>query len=199
MLTASGYQCCDDERCYIPCTGSGAAVISDDRIRNSIDWMNFFMVDSEGVARFQVRRAEPHDADAIAEIHMTSRRVAMPWLPVLHSDDETRDWIATIVLPNQEVWVAESNGQVAGYVTVDGTELNDLYIRPTMQGKGVGSALLAKAKELSPGELLLWTFQRNEKARRFYERRAFTAIEFTDGSGNEEREPDVRYQWFRPQ
>lgn len=144
-----------------------------------------------------LRPAKAEDADAIAEIHTTSRREAMPWLPVVHSDDETREWVATIVLPNQVVWVAASDGQVVGYVTLDGAELNDLYVRPGMQGKGAGSALLAKAMELSPGELLLWTFQRNRKARRFYERRAFIAVQFTDGAENEEREPDVRYQWSR--
>jgi len=144
----------------------------------------------------QLRPACAEDADAIAEIHLCARREAMPWLPVVHSDDETREWVATIVLPNQDVWVAESDGRLAGYVTLDGAELNDLYVRPGMQGKGAGSALLAKAMELSPGELSLWTFQRNDLARRFYEHRGFTAVEFTDGSGNDEREPDVRYRWL---
>ena len=36
--------------------------------------------------------------------------------------------------------------------------------------------------------------QRNAGARRFYERNSFVAVEFTDGNGNEEREPDVRYE-----
>lgn len=37
--------------------------------------------------------------------------------------------------------------------------------------------------------------QVNESARRFYERHDFVAAEYTDGHGNEEREPDVRYVW----
>ena len=41
----------------------------------------------------------------------------------------------------------------------------------------------------------LWTFQQNDRARRFYEARGFEAVEFTDGSGNKERQPDVRYVW----
>ena len=142
-----------------------------------------------------LRPAEPHDADAIADIHIAARREAMPWLPELHTDEETLDWVTNVVLPNQDVWVAEADGQVVGYVSFEGADLNDLYVRPGMQGAGVGSALLAKARELSAGGLSLWTFQRNENARRFYENRAFTAVEFTDGSGNEEGEPDVRYKW----
>ncbi|MDP9464580.1 MAG: GNAT family N-acetyltransferase, partial [Actinomycetota bacterium] len=44
-----------------------------------------------------------------------------------------------------------------------------------------------------PEGLQLWTFESNDRARRFYERHGFTAVEFTDGAGNEERWPDVRY------
>jgi hypothetical protein len=43
--------------------------------------------------------------------------------------------------------------------------------------------------------LQLWTFQRNTAARRFYGRLGFVAVEQTDGSRNEEDEPDVRYRW----
>lgn len=144
-----------------------------------------------------LRQARPEDADAIADIHTFARREAMPWLPVLHSDEETRDWVASIVLPNQDVWVAEVDSEIAGYVSLDGAELNDLYVRPGFQGRGIGTLLLEKAKGLSPGELSLWAFQRNAGARRFYERHGFETIALTDGSDNEEKEPDVRYRWIR--
>lgn len=142
-----------------------------------------------------LRPANRDDADAIAEIHISSRREALPYLPNLHSDEETHHWAANVVLPNQDVWVAESDGEIVGYAAIEGAELNDLYVRPGRQGQGVGSALLARARELSPGMLSLWTFQRNKRARRFYERHGFEAVEFGDGSGNEEGEPDVRYRW----
>jgi GNAT superfamily N-acetyltransferase len=45
--------------------------------------------------------------------------------------------------------------------------------------------------------LTLWTFQKNAKARAFYERHGFVPVEFTDGLTNQEREPDVRYVWDR--
>jgi GNAT superfamily N-acetyltransferase len=143
----------------------------------------------------RLRLAGISDAGAIAGVHIVARREAMPWLPVLHTDAETRDWVTTIVLPNQEVWVAEIDGQVAGYAARDAAELNALYVLPGYQGRGVGSALLDRAKDRSPGELWLWTFQRNAPARRFYERHGFAAIALTNGAGNEEREPDVRYRW----
>jgi len=62
-------------------------------------------------------------------------------------------------------------------------------------GRGVGSALLQQAKERRPGGFRPWVFQRNEGARRFYERHGLRLAALTDGAGNEEREPDARYEW----
>jgi len=43
--------------------------------------------------------------------------------------------------------------------------------------------------------LTLWTFQRNAAARRFYEKHGFMVIKQTDGSANEQKEPDAMYRW----
>ena len=34
-------------------------------------------------------------------------------------------------------------------------------------------------------------------ARRFYAREGFVEVDWTDGAGNEEHEPDVRCRWVR--
>ena len=73
--------------------------------------------------------------------------------------------------------------------------LNHLYVDPDAMGGGIGTALLARAQERCPQGFRLWTFQQNKGARRFYERSGFRVVELTDGSGNEEREPDVLYEW----
>ena len=41
----------------------------------------------------------------------------------------------------------------------------------------------------------LYTFQCNEAARHFYEHHGFRAIAYSDGSGNEEKCPDILYEW----
>jgi ribosomal protein S18 acetylase RimI-like enzyme len=146
-------------------------------------------------APFLIRPAEARDAGAIAEVHTVSMRDALPYLPELHTDAETRDWVANIVLPQQEVWVAEAGGRVVGVAALDGEMLMQLYILPGEQGRGIGSALLAKAMARRPDGLSLYAFQRNTRARGFYERRGFIAVALGDGSGNEEDEPDVLYRW----
>ncbi len=142
-----------------------------------------------------LRAATGADAPAIAELFLASRRAALPYLPELHTDAETHDWVASHLLATHEVAVAEVDGRVAGFAALEAGVLGHLYVHPGHQGTGIGSELLAWAKTRRPDGLELWTFQRNEAARRFYERRGFREVELTDGSRNEEREPDVRYAW----
>lgn len=142
-----------------------------------------------------IRRATMEDAGAVAEIHLRSRRKAMPWLAVVHTDEETRWWVEHVMLVNDEVWIADSGGAVIGYVAVAPGWLEHLYIRPGSQGRGIGRRLLDCAKERQLGEIQLWAFARNTRARRFYEAAGFTLVEETDGASNEEHEPDVRYRW----
>ena len=64
----------------------------------------------------------------------------------------------------------------------------------SVQRCGVGTALLRKAAELSPDGLRLFTFQRNERARSFYEKHGFRVVKFGT-SPPPENEPDVEYRW----
>jgi len=147
------------------------------------------------MAQFQIRPARDDDAVAIAQAHIDARRVAMPWLPVIHTFEETVRFFGDFVIPNQVVLVAEVDDGVAGFIAIEGAYVEHLYIAPAHQGIGIGDTLLNRAKELRPDGLMLWTFERNDRARRFYEKRGFIAVEFTDGSRNEERTPEVRYRW----
>jgi GNAT superfamily N-acetyltransferase len=154
--------------------------------------MNWHAGDSP---EYVIRAAEARDAGDIAEVHTVAMREAMPYLPHLHTDEETRGWVAEVVLPRQEVWVAEAGGRVVGVTSLEADMVQQLYILPGYQGIGIGSALLSLAKARRPDGLRLYAFQRNSRARAFYERRGFVAIAFGDGSGNEEGEPDVLYEW----
>jgi GNAT superfamily N-acetyltransferase len=145
----------------------------------------------------EILEATRDDAREIAEIHLAARREAMPYLHRAHTDDETRDWFASSAGDRQAAWwTAWHDGHVAGYMLLSGEDLDHLYVLPASQGHGIGTALLNKAKTLSPDRLSLSTAQRNTKARTFYEAFGFVAVGFTDGD-NEEHEPDVQYVWER--
>jgi GNAT superfamily N-acetyltransferase len=144
---------------------------------------------------FELRRARPDDALAIAEVFLAAVADAMPYLPNLHTDAEIRVWIHDVVLAGYEVVVAEVGGRIAGFAAFDADMLAHLYVHPELQRRGIGGALLARVTELRPDGFRLWVFQRNAGARSFYERRGLRLVELTDGAGNEAREPDALYEW----
>ncbi|MGW4446081.1 N-acetyltransferase family protein [Streptomyces sp. NPDC004682] len=144
-----------------------------------------------------LRRAVAADARPTADVWLRSFAAALPTVVRPHSDDEVRAYLRDVVLPRHETWVAEDAGAgIVGMMVLDGETLSQLYLDPVWRGRGLGDRFVALAKERVPGGLDLWAFQVNKPARRFYERHGFTAVEYTDGAGNEEREPDVRYVWL---
>lgn len=134
------------------------------------------------------------DMPAAALIHRTAFDERVPWLTGLHTPDEDRGFWSDIVYADCEVWGADDGKGLIGIIAFRKDWIDQLYVLPAAQGKGVGTTLLDIAKAAQT-QLSLWTFQKNAGARRFYERHGFLAIEETDGAGNEEREPDVLYRW----
>lgn len=148
-------------------------------------------------ATARVRRAAPADAIAIADVYLASFRARYAF-PLAHGDAEVRAWIHEQVESSKETWVADIDGVVIGMMVLDRGELEQLYVHPDWWQQGIGSRLLDLAKDRRPDGLALYTFQENLGARAFYERHGFGAVAFGDGSGNEERQPDVRYAWRPP-
>ena len=144
-----------------------------------------------------VRRATLDDMPDAAIVQIIAFRVNLPYLPTLHTRDEVMGYFLDHVYSHNDVWVAQTeDGMIVGFVARGGGFINHLYILPDFQGSGLGSELLDLAIE-GQDELQLWAFQKNTRARRFYEKRGWTNVEETDGAGNQEKEPDVRYAWKR--
>lgn len=145
------------------------------------------------------RAATLSDADAISNVYLASRKRFLPYAPLAHTDEDVRDWIADHLIPNADVSVALVDGEIVGMmaVTRDGFAgwIDQLYIHPVFVKQGIGTQFIEQAKIKLGSPIRLYTFQANEGARRFYERHGFKTIEFSDGSQNEEKCPDVLYEW----
>jgi ribosomal protein S18 acetylase RimI-like enzyme len=142
-----------------------------------------------------IRPATAADAAGVADVYLASFKATYDF-PLAHTDDQVRAWIRDVVMPTGGTWVAlDADGAIVGMMVVALGDLDQLYVRPDRLGEGIGRRLLDIAKERSPDGLTLYTFQVNERARRFYERHGFVAEWFGDGSANEEGQPDVRYAW----
>lgn len=146
----------------------------------------------------RIRHAVADDADQVCDVFLRSRRSAMPWLAATHTDTETRIWLENEVLARQQLWVAEDDGAVLGFAALSDGWLHHLYLDPDHLGRGIGRQLLDVVKAASPGGVRLHVFRRNTRALRFYRQAGFMHVRDSDGSDNEELEPDSLYQWMPP-
>jgi ribosomal protein S18 acetylase RimI-like enzyme len=138
-----------------------------------------------------LRRARETDARGIAEVHVRTWQEAyrdqLPatFLNALTIDARERYWATELRLMSAErrPWVAESAGQIVGFVAVGGSrgeiaapqtgEVYAIYVTPDCWKRGVGQMLLAHAERdlLLHGynQAVLWVLEENQRARAFYE------------------------------
>ena len=143
-----------------------------------------------------LRQLKLDDMDAAARVVRTAFDQALPSLAGLHTPEEDQWFFRERVFETCEVWGAFDGAAMRGIIAFREGWIDQLYVMPTAQRRGVGKDLLQVAQNAFD-RLQLWTFQRNASARRFYEGRGFALIRETDGARNEEKEPDALYLWTR--
>jgi GNAT superfamily N-acetyltransferase len=149
---------------------------------------------ADGPDGVELRDGRAEDGVALAAV-FAAARAEMRYLPELHSREEHVAFFSTRVLPTSRVTVAQAAGEAVAFSAVKDGWLDHLYVVPAYQGRGIGGVLLGRAMNENPGGLSLWAFAANHRAIAFYGRAGFTEVLRTDGSGNEEREPDVQMHW----
>ena len=118
-----------------------------------------------------LRPFTPGDEASLVEVWFTS------WLSVgIDHPKVTREFLANR-LPRDlaqrwDVTIAEFNGAVVGFLALVVSErrLDQLFIAPDAQGKGIGHRLFELAKQKMPDGFWLSTQPDNARARAFYER-----------------------------
>ncbi|HEX2655002.1 MAG TPA: GNAT family N-acetyltransferase [Xanthobacteraceae bacterium] len=82
------------------------------------------------------------------------------------------------LVPTATIVVAEIDGNVAGFVTVDLSNgyLDQIVVAPEAWGRGIAEALLDEAKHLSPAKLELHVNQDNARAIGFYAKHGFATV-----------------------
>jgi GNAT superfamily N-acetyltransferase len=107
-------------------------------------------------------------------------------------EDHVRFLLEELV-PKTPVRVAFVDGTLVGFVAATPTSVAQLYVRAGYHRQGIGSRLLAWAKEQSNGSLWLYTFARNSGARAFYEHHRFRIV--ARGFEPNWQLEDLRYEW----
>jgi ribosomal protein S18 acetylase RimI-like enzyme len=134
------------------------------------------------------RRATVADASSIARVGVRSWRVAyrgiMPqdFLDRLDVGKGAETWRATISNTEEDVLVVDDEDGVAGFCWLtraghSAGEIVALYVDPDKWNRGLGAALVAGALQCARGRefriAMLWSMERNVRARRFYESQGF--------------------------
>ena len=139
-----------------------------------------------------LRQARSTDAGKVGAI-LSQFAKETDWMPDLHTGAEDVAHAGTMI---ERGWVsiATFDGQVAGFAACNAGAVNALYVMEEARGMGLGTALLQHLQQTHP-TLTLWTFQANTLAQEFYEKHGFVEQERTDGAGNDEGLPDIRFEW----
>ena len=142
----------------------------------------------------EYRRATAADAEALADLgartftHTFGHLYEPDDLEIFLQNHSPENWGKDLNDPAFEIRVAESGGQLVGYVKLgpphlpfeprgEAAELRQLYVVEEMKGQGVAQALMewviGRARDSRADYLYLSVFTENHRARRFYEKYGF--------------------------
>jgi putative acetyltransferase len=125
-------------------------------------------------AAFKLRPYRADDEDASIALWLETWRQAYPSINFDARVDWWRARWRNELVPLAHIIVAEQDGAVIGFVTIDGSGyLDQLVVSPAQWGTDVSKALVDEAKRLSPGGVTLKVNADNFRAIRFYERNGF--------------------------
>jgi len=144
-------------------------------------------------ATVTVRDVAPGDLPSMAKTLRQSTRTAYTFLSWTHDDDSYATFVEATLPTWSAVRVAAADGAVVGFACLRDDLLDQLFVLPAWQGRGVGGLLFDDIKRLRPSGFTLYTFEKNHAARRFYEHRG--CVEAGRGFSEEEQESDILYAW----
>ncbi len=130
-------------------------------------------------ARFALRAYEARDEDAAIALWLRSWTATYPALDFAARLDWWRRRWRNELLPAADVVIAETTDAEAramiGFVTVDPQTryLDQIVVAPEHWASGIGAALIAQARRISPRGLDLDVNTDNARAIRFYQKLGF--------------------------
>jgi putative acetyltransferase len=127
-----------------------------------------------GTPEFQLRPYRAADEDAAIALWLATWQRAYPEIDFAARVTWWRERWRGELVPKAAIVVAEQEGALAGFVTVDSSGyLDQLVVAPGHWGSELATALVDEAKRLSPERITLLVNTDNGRAIRFYERNGF--------------------------
>ena len=119
-----------------------------------------------------IRQCIDNDIDAVMQIWLNTNIQAHSFISAYYWQSNFD--IVKEMLPHAEIYVHEDNctKQMDGFVGLNNNYIEGIFVKETMQSKGIGRQLLNHAKEVK-STLKLSVYKKNEKAIKFYLREKF--------------------------
>jgi putative acetyltransferase len=121
-----------------------------------------------------IRKYQDQDTDSILEVWYQASLLAHPFLTEAFLAEE-KIKLRDIFLANSQTWVYVADPQSAGFISLLDNEVGGIFVRPSQQRRGVGQALMDKARSLHHS-LELDVFAANKIGRAFYAKYGFVPI-----------------------
>ena len=117
-----------------------------------------------------IRKLRKTDLDEVAYIWLHTNKKAHDFIAETYWDEHFE--MVEGMLGDAEIYVFEEQGQIKGFVGLDGEYIAGIFVREKEQSLGIGKQLLDFVKSLK-GQLELNVYQKNERAIKFYTREQF--------------------------
>ena len=139
-----------------------------------------------------IRRFETRDLDEVMALWLHANIES-------HSFIEADYWkknydMVRKLIPEAEVFVAEENEEILGFIGLTDTYIAGIFVKETEQSKGIGTELLRTVMKLKD-QLNLNVYKKNMRAVVFYQNRGFKIVnQKTDENTSEE---EYTMKWHR--
>lgn len=126
-----------------------------------------------------IRKAATCDLSRIAEIFVFNNRIN--YFPIFKQEEFSFGELQVVSMIDNyfskdeilnNLFVAEDNGIIKGFMEIRKNEIGKLYVDPCFQSRGIGDQLIEYAKDYLHADFL-WALEKNIKARKFYNRHGF--------------------------
>jgi putative acetyltransferase len=160
----------------------------DARIKSGHDVCDWMSTD------FHLRPYRDTDEDAAIALWLETWQQAYPSIDFPARVNWWRERWRSELVPRATIVVAEQEGALTGFVTIDASGyLDQLVVSPDRWGSALASALVDEAKRLSPDRITLLVNNDNIRAIRFYERNRF--VHAGEDVNPTSGKPVLRMEW----
>ncbi len=141
----------------------------------------------------EIREIKNKDIDEVVDIWYEASINAHNFIPKSYWE-ANKNLMKSKYIPVSETYLAINEEKIMGFVAIIDEYLAAIFVRPELQGKGIGSSLLAHVKNLR-GHFRLKVYSKNRKSIEFYRFNGFSIS--SDSIDNDTEEKELIMEWHK--